>query len=152
MSNATAAILCEDKIERRMQISLRNCELHVTPIKLCNTIRNDSDIKNSSINPRSLQYSFIQPYHLQADLIWCDGTFKVKTYFLQLSISVCFPSSFKTSKVPSVQQSPLQIHLYTVQCTVHCTRFGRKGFGCIPGGLKGRGPQHWKPLKLGWVC
>ncbi len=61
-------------------------ELHATQIMFCNIphreikskYKNVDGISNSLNRPRFLYSSRpIQPYHFQANLIWCDGTFKL---------------------------------------------------------------------------
>jgi hypothetical protein len=82
-----AAILCMYKIEHRMQICLRNQRIACSTDHVSNTVyswkkpnlnlKDRDDILKSKSHPRSMYSSRpTQPHHFQADLIWCDGTFK----------------------------------------------------------------------------
>jgi hypothetical protein len=71
-----------------MQICLRNLRIagstdHVgnIPLRELNlNFKNRDDIKKSVYYPRSMYLSRpTQPYHFHVDLIWCDGTFKIKS-------------------------------------------------------------------------
>ncbi len=74
------------KIEHRKQICLQNpiiaCSTdlvgNIPPRKLNLNFKNKDDIEKSVYLPRSIYSSRpTQSYHFQADLNWCDGTFKV---------------------------------------------------------------------------
>jgi hypothetical protein len=77
---------CTYKIEHRMQICQRNPRVacsadHISniPLRELNlSLKNRDDIKKYVSHPRYMYASRpIRPYHFQADLIWCDGTFKL---------------------------------------------------------------------------
>jgi hypothetical protein len=45
---------------------------------LISNIKKDGQIKKSFYHPKFIYISRpIRPYHFQADLIWCDGTFNI---------------------------------------------------------------------------
>jgi hypothetical protein len=60
------------------------CELHATPIMFCNTAGRNLYLQMAARlkNPLTILDAYtgqlrpIQPNHFQADLIWCDSTFK----------------------------------------------------------------------------
>jgi hypothetical protein len=88
LNKIMAAILCIYKIEHRMQICLRNpiiaCSTdHVgnIPLRELNLIlKNRATFEKSLYYPRSMCSSRpTQRYHFQADLNWCDSTFKCLT-------------------------------------------------------------------------
>jgi len=85
-SSIPAAILYSQKSSTDCKVAGGIHEFHAAPIMFCNTAgRTKINIKKWRLGIKFCVPSEIlilikayPPYHFQADLIWCDGTFKIE--------------------------------------------------------------------------